>query len=77
MISLPVVLIVLAVVFMCCQTNCKIRQKCYKRCCSDLETEKEDENMDYGAYYYADGGRRQDVMEVALMSFKYICSQSA
>ena len=27
--------------------------------------EKEDENLDYGNYYYADGERRLDVMEVA------------
>ena len=25
---------------------------------------KEEDNPDYGAYYYADGDRRQDVMEV-------------
>ena len=45
------------------RTNCKIRQKCCK-CCVDLE--KEDKNLDYGTYYYADGERRQDVMEVTL-----------
>ena len=34
--------------------------------CSRVELEKEDENMDYGNYYYADDGeRRQDVMEVS------------
>ena len=64
-ISLPVVLIVLGVVFMCRRTNCEIRRKCCKCCSSDLETEKEDENVDYGAYYFADGERRQDVMEVS------------
>ena len=35
------------------------------KCCVDLE--KEDENVDYGAYYYADGERRQDVMEVVFL----------
>ena len=25
---------------------------------------KEEDNPDYGTYYYADGDRRQDVMEV-------------
>ena len=27
---------------------------------------KEEDNPDYGTYYYADGDRRQDVMEVNL-----------
>lgn len=30
-----------------------------------LDLEKEDKNLDYGAYYYDDGERRQDVVEVA------------
>ena len=29
-------------------------------------TEKKDENLDYGTYYYSDGDRRLDVMEVTL-----------
>jgi len=62
-ISVPVILIVLGIVFMC-RTYCKICLKCCKCCSSDLEREKEDENVDYGAYYYDDGERRQDVMEV-------------
>ena len=64
-ISLPLVLIVLGVVFMCRRIKCKIRQKFCKCCSSDMEMEKEDENVDYGAYYYADGERRQDVTEVS------------
>merc|ERR1712032_1759791 len=44
------------------RTNCEIRQKWCKCCCVDLE--KRDRNLDYGNYYYADGERRQDVMEV-------------
>ena len=45
-----------------CRTNCcKIRETCCP-CCIDLE--KTDVNLDYGDYYYEDGERRQDVMEV-------------
>jgi len=61
LISIPVMFTIFGVIYMI-RTNCKIRQKCCK-CCIDLE--KEDINLDYGNYYYADAGeRRQDVMEV-------------
>ena len=29
------------------------------------DIEKEDDNPDYGTYYYTNGDRRQDVMEVS------------
>ena len=51
-----------------CRTNCEIRKTCCKiretccPCCIDME--KTDTNLDYGDYYYEDGERRQDVMEV-------------
>ena len=41
-----------------CHTLCNLREKC----CVDLE--KKDDNPDYGEYYYWDGDRRKDVMEV-------------
>ena len=31
---------------------------------------KEEDNPDYGTYYYADGDRRNDVMEVYFLMFK-------
>ena len=61
MISIPVAFTIFGLGYMC-RTNCEIREKCCK-CCFNLE--KEDENLDYGNYYYADGERRLDVMEVA------------
>ena len=57
LISIPVAFTIFGLIYMI-RTNCKIRQKC----CVNLE--KEDENLDYGNYYYADGERRQDVVEV-------------
>jgi len=59
LISIPVAFTIFGLGYMI-RTNCKIRQKCCK-CCVNLE--KEDENLDYGTYYDADGERRQDVME--------------
>ena len=61
MISIPVLLTTIGLIYMC-RTNCNLREKCCK-CCLDLE--KKDVNPDYGDYYYADGDRRLDVMEVA------------
>merc|ERR1711971_368484 len=60
LISIPVAFTIFGLGYMI-RTNCKIRQKCCKR---RVNLEKEDENLDYGTYYYADGERRQDVMEV-------------
>jgi len=59
LISIPIAFTIFGLGYMI-RTNCKIRQKCCK-CCVNLE--KEDENLDYGTYYDADGERRQDVME--------------
>ena len=63
LISIPVAFTIFGLGYMI-RTNCKIREKCCK-CCSDLDMEKEDRNLDYGTYYDADGERRQDVMEVS------------
>ena len=60
LVSIPVAFTIFGLGYMI-RTNCEIRKKCCK-CCVDLE--KEDENLDYGAYYYDDGERRQDVVEV-------------
>ena len=38
--------------------------------CQDLE--KEDKNLDYGTYYYDDGDRRTDVMEVPIISLSSV-----
>ena len=51
--------------------HCKLKRKCLSLCTS---LEKEDTNLDYGTYYYADGDRRTDVMEVL---FKIIKSTAA
>jgi len=62
LISIPVAFTIFGLGYMI-RTNCKIRQKCCK--CGSVDLEKEDGNLDYGTYYYADDGkRRQDVMEV-------------
>ena len=64
LISIPVLFTIVGLVYMI-RTNCvpAVREKCCNRCCVDLE--KKDVNPDYGDYYYyADGERRQDVMEV-------------
>ena len=37
-------------------------------CCTCQDLEKEDKNLDYGTYYYDDGDRRTDVMEVPIIS---------
>merc|ERR1719239_644636 len=60
LVSIPVMFTIFGLIYMC-RTNCKVREKCCK-CCVNLE--KEDTNLDYGNYYYADGERTQDVMEV-------------
>ena len=66
----------MGLIYCICRTNCEVWQKCCK-CFIDLE--KEDKNLDYGTYYYADDGeRRQDVMEVAfdinsIDKLKYEC----
>ena len=44
--------------------NCHL-QKPGCNCCADLE--KEDVNEDYGEYYYSDGERRLDVVEVRIL----------
>ena len=44
-----------------CKNNCHLK-KHRRNCFADLE--KEDINEDYGDYYYFDGDRRLDVMEV-------------
>ena len=54
-------LTVAGLIFMC-KTLCKCPTRC---CCKDLE--KEDINTDYGTYYYPDGERRSDVMEVTFL----------
>ena len=71
LISIPVAFTIFGLIYMCRsnRTNREIRKTCREiretccKCCVDLE--KEDKNLDYGDYYYEDGGRRQDVMEVA------------
>ena len=61
LISVPIALTIFGVIYMC-RTNCEIRKTCFK-CCSDLE--KEDKNLEYGSYYYADDEERgANVMEV-------------
>ena len=62
LISIPIVMTIVGLVYMI-RTNCHLKEKCCK-CCINLE--KEDDNLDYGTYYYADGDRRLDVMEVKM-----------
>ena len=67
LISIPIAFTIFGLIYMC-RTNCEIRKTCCEiretccPCCIDLE--KTDVNLDYGDYYYQDGERRQDVMEV-------------
>ena len=61
MTSIPVLMTLFGLVYMCRVINCNLKEKCCK-CCINLE--KKDDNLDYGTYYYADGDRRLDVMEV-------------
>ena len=70
LISIPVGFTIFGLGYMC-RTNCDIRKTCNEKCCKCcVDLEKEDKNLDYGAYYYADDGeRRQDVVEVAFDSF--------
>ena len=63
MTSIPVLMTLFGLVYMCRVINCHLKEKCCK-CCVDLE--KKDDNLDYGTYYYADGDRRLNVMEVTL-----------
>ena len=44
-----------------CKNKCHLKKL---RCNCRAELEKEDINEDYGDYYYSDGDRRLDVMEV-------------
>ena len=60
LISVPIILTIFGVAYMC-RTNCEVREKC---CKSSVNSEKEDKNLDYGNYYYDDGERRKDVVEV-------------
>jgi len=64
MICFVVALTIGGLVYMC-KTNCH----CQVQCCKDLE--KEDKNLDYGTYYYDDGERRTDVMEVSDQNPEY------
>ena len=66
LVSIPVMFTIFGLIYMC-RTNCKVREKCCKYCCVNLE--KEDTNLDYGSYYYDDGERRQNVIEVFLFYF--------
>ena len=63
LISIPILMAIVGLFFMI-RTNCHLKEKCCK-CCIDLE--KKDDNLDYGTYYFADGDRRLDVMEVTSM----------
>ena len=49
------------VVFMV-YTNCRCKIQCCCSICKDLE--KRDLNPDYGTYYYDDGKKRADIVEV-------------
>ena len=64
LISIPIAMTIVGLAYMV-RTTCKLQEKCCK-CCINLE--KEDQNPDYGTYYYADGDRRLDVMEVAFIT---------
>ena len=57
-VSIFALLTTMGLIYMC-YTFCNLREKC---CVVALE--KKDDNPDYGEYYYWDGDRRQDVMEV-------------
>ena len=61
MTSIPVLMTLFGLVYMCRVINCNLKEK-FCKCCVDLE--KKDDNLDYGTYYYSDGDRRLDVMEV-------------
>ena len=61
LISIPGVFFLVGFIYMC-RTLCLPALK--EKCC--IELEKKDDNPDYGTYYYSDGDRRQDIMEVAL-----------
>ena len=63
LISIPVLFTIFGLIYMCRVINCNLKEK-FCKCCVDLE--KEDDNLDYGTYYYSDGDRRLDVMEVTL-----------
>ena len=61
LVSIPGVFFLVGFIYMC-RTLCLPALK--EKCC--IELEKKDDNPDYGTYYYSDGDRRQDIMEVAL-----------
>ena len=61
LISIPGVFFLVGFIYMC-RTLCLSSLK--EKCCMELE--KKDDNPDYGTYYYSDGDKRQDIMEVAL-----------
>ena len=44
------------------RSNCHFKVQC---CITCKEDEKTDLNLDYGTYYYDDGERRTDVVEVS------------
>jgi len=51
-------------VYMICNT-CKVQ------CCITCkDEEKRDLNLEYGTYYYQDGGRRKNVVEVFRFQYK-------
>ena len=61
LISIPGVFFLVGFIYMC-RPLCLPAIK--EKCCMELE--KKDDNPDYGTYYYSDGDKRQDIMEVAL-----------
>ena len=46
------------------RSNCHFKVQC---CITCKEEEKTDFNLDYGTYYYDDGERRTDVVEVSIV----------
>ena len=61
LVSIAAILILAGFIYMC-RTLCLPSLK--EKCCMELE--KKDDNPDYGTYYYSDGDKRQDIMEVTL-----------
>ena len=61
LVSIPGVFFLVGFIYMC-RTLCLPALK--EKCC--IELEKKDDNPDYGTYYYSDGDKRQDIMEVTL-----------
>ena len=48
------------------RSNCHFKVQC---CITCKEEERTDFNLDYGTYYYDDGERRTDVVEVSFVVF--------